>query len=61
MQRSLLSTYMIARFLWCAQQATVVSLKRQKAEDNIYFCEFLNKILSLIYHLENSKTRGQTG
>ena len=32
----------------------------QKAEDKIFFYKFSKNIKSKLYHIENSKTRGQT-
>ena len=32
----------------------------QKAEDKIFVCKFSENIKSKIYHIENSKTKGQT-
>ena len=32
----------------------------QKADDKIFICTFSNNVSSKLYHIENSKTRGQT-
>ena len=32
----------------------------QKADDKIFVCKFLKNAKSKLYHIDNSKTRGQT-
>ena len=44
-------------FTWCS--VLVNSLTTKKADDKIFVCTFSNNIKSKLYHIENSKTRGQ--
>ena len=36
------------------------SLTTKKADDKIFVCKFSKKVRAKLYHIENSKTRGQT-
>ena len=36
------------------------ALRYQKADNKIFICKFSKKVKSKLYHIENSKTRGQT-
>ena len=47
-------------FLICYAVLVLNFLTPQKADNKIFVCKFSKNVKSKLYHIENSKTRGQT-